>query len=364
MSNVTLSCFVNVSESSLYELVWILDNPDDPNFDNVANGYAIALILILFLVVGLPWNLWVIGIILYKSLYHQPIVMLMLNLTITNLLLIIMVMPFVIVTGFASEFIFGPTDSIRCKVCQIGVVNIILPNVSVHTLSLMSIDRLLYLKKPLKYKNIVTPGRMLAAIAFIWFLCIIIAVPPLFGFGSILFSYTVAGCVPIFVGETSIGPNIYYVLAGMGEVIFPLIILFVAYVWILCIARKNLFRKLQRNLHLSREDLADNGHDDGDKILKAYNWDQFRLVQIFGAIFTANVITWFPMIVLSIIIAIHGRGHTLFYTIAYLSFLAETVIHPILEARLIKEIWSITSQLFSRTFNKLSKLDHSSLHCQ
>ena len=45
------------------------------------------------MLVGLPWNLWVLGVILYKSLYCQPIVMLMLNLTITNILLILMVMP-------------------------------------------------------------------------------------------------------------------------------------------------------------------------------------------------------------------------------------------------------------------------------
>ena len=351
MSNFTdPSCFVNVSDSSLSEFTWILDSPLDPNFDNIANGYAIATILILFMLVGLPWNLWVLSVILHKSLYSQPIVMLMLNLTITNLLLIIMVMPFVIVTGYASEFIFGSSDSVRCRVCQIGVVNIILPNVSVHTLSLMSIDRLLYLKKPFSYKNIVTPKRMLAAIAFIWLLCIVIGSPPLFGFGTILFSFTVASCVPIFVGESPLAPNIYYVLAGFGEVIFPLIILFVAYIWILCITRKNLFRKLQRNLHLSREDL-DNGDHYGKKALSsAYNRDQFRLVQIFGAIFIANVITWFPMITLSVVVAIQGEGHTLLYTIAYLSFLSETMIHPIIEARMIKDIWSVTLKFVSRVF--------------
>ena len=355
MSNITLSCFVNVSDTSLSEFMWILDNPIDPNFDNIANGYAIASILILFMLVGLPWNLWVLGVILYKSLYTQPIIMLMLNLTITNILLIVMVMPFVIVTGFASEFIFGPTDSVRCKMCQIGVVNILLPNVSVHTLSLMSIDRLLYLKKPLSYKKIVTPGRMLVAIAFIWILCIVIALPPLFGFGTILFSYAVASCVPIFVGESPIAPNIYYVLGGMGEVIFPLITLFVAYAWILCIARKNLFRKLQRNLHLSREDV-DNDNNYGKKALSnAYNRNQFRLVQIFGAIFIANVITWFPIITLSVVIAVQGEGHTLLYTIAYLSFLAETMIHPIIEARMIKDIWNVTLKFVSRMF-KLSKI--------
>ncbi|MCG8625867.1 MAG: G-protein coupled receptor, partial [Proteobacteria bacterium] len=331
---------MNVSDSSLSEFTWILDSPLDPNFDNIANGYAIATILILFMLVGLPWNLWVLSVILHKSLYSQPIVMLMLNLTITNILLILMVMPFVIVTGYASEFIFGPTDSVRCRVCQIGVVNIILPNVSVHTLSLMSIDRLLYLKRPFDYKNIVTPRKMLAAIAFIWLLCIVIALPPLFGFGTILFSYAVASCVPIFAGESPLAPNIYYVLAGFGEVIFPLIILFVAYIWILCIARKNLFRKLQRNLHFIREDL-------NKALSSAYNRDQFQLVQIFGAIFIANVITWFPTITLSVVVAIQGEGPTLLYTIAYLSFLSETMVHPIIEARMIKDIWSVTLKFVS-----------------
>ena len=142
----------------------------------------------------------------------------------------------------------------------------------------------------------------------------------------------------------------------MGEVLFPLTALFVAYVWILCIAQKSLFRKLQRDLHLSNED-SENGHHDGKKTLKAYNRNQFHLAQIFGAIFTANIITWVPMVIMFVVIDIQGVGYTLFYTIAYLSFLAETVIHPILEACLIKEIWStnITSKFFSRTF-KLSKI--------
>ena len=108
MNNITLSCFVNVSDSSMSEYMWILDSPIDPNFDNITNGYVISSILILFMLMGLPWNLWVLGVILYKSLYCQPIVMLMLNLTITNILFILMVIPFVI--GFASEFIFGVQD--------------------------------------------------------------------------------------------------------------------------------------------------------------------------------------------------------------------------------------------------------------
>ena len=348
MSNSTLSCFVNVSDTSLSELMWILDSPTDPNFanfDNIANGYGIASILILFMLVGLPWNLWVLGVILYKSLYTQPIIMLMLNLTITNITLILLVIPFAIVSGFASEFIFGPTDSVRCKVCQIGVVNIILPCMSIHTLSLMSIDRLLYLKKPLSYRKIVTPGRMLVAIAFIWLLCIIIALPPLFGFGAILFSFSVTSCVPILSYN-------YYVLVVVGEAIFPLVALFVAYVCILCITQKYLFMKLQRNLYLSSGEA--NGHHDEEKALSnAYNRDQFRLVQIFSAIFIANIVTWLPMIILSIVISIQGRGHTLLYTIAYISFLSETVIHPIIEARMIKDIWSITSKFVSGMFKVL-----------
>ena len=66
---------------------------------------------------------------------------------------------------------------------------------------------------------------------------------------------------------------------------------------------------------------------------------QLRLARLFGAIFTANMLTWLPMVALALTGAVVDPLNisTAMYSFAYLSFLSETVIHPILEAFLIKE---------------------------
>ncbi len=144
----------------------------------------------------------------------------MLNLTLTNLLLCIFVMPFHIISGFAGEYVFGSSDYVRCCVCQTGLLNTVLLAVSVHTVSLMSVDRFIYLKRPILYSSIVTPKRMTVAIALVWCICIAISIPPLFGFGTILFSYTVVSCVVLFVhGPESPCPELFLHLATAHRVV-------------------------------------------------------------------------------------------------------------------------------------------------
>ena len=59
--------------------------------------------LLLFFLVGLPWNGLVIGIILKKKLFTRPTYMLMLNLAIANLLVCVLVLPLTVVTGFGRR---------------------------------------------------------------------------------------------------------------------------------------------------------------------------------------------------------------------------------------------------------------------
>ncbi len=186
-----------------------MDNPDYTDLDLRNSGYATSAIVSLIFLIGVPWNMLVICTIVKKRLYSNPTIMLLLNLAITNLLLGLLVMPLNIIAGFAGEYLFGKTDAIRCHVCQTGVFLILLLWVSIHTLSLMAVDRFIFLKRPLDYKVLVTPKRMLVAI-IIWIICTVVSIPPLFGFGEIKFSFTVSTCVPNLVGMTHMAPNYYY----------------------------------------------------------------------------------------------------------------------------------------------------------
>ena len=361
MSNSTLSCFVKVSDSSVSKFRWLVRDPAEPDVDITENGYATAAIAGVLFLLAVPWNMFVITMIIIKKLYTQPILMLLLNLAMANLLLALLVMPFIIISGIRGEYAFGGTDKVRCSVCQVGIVNIILPWVSLHTIALMSVERFIYLKKPLRHNSIVTPKITVAAIVSVWVLCIGLAIPTLFGFGEIIFSFTVATCVPNLVGSTPVAPNYYYIIMMTSEALIPILIQFVLYMWIVCIIRSTLMKRFGRALSLAAK-----SQDHIDQTRRAssatteFRKSQVRLVWLFGATFTGNVITWIPVIGLAISAAVLGSGEipALAFTITYLSVLSETVVHPILQACLISDISQMISRYFTVLVRRLASLLH------
>ena len=202
----------------------------------IENGYWCATAALFILLCGMPLNVFVIGTILWKRLYKSASVIPMLNLAISNLLVCLLILPFVVVSGYSSEFVFGSSDYVRCIFCSIGSVNAILPIVSIYTLALMSVGRLVYLNKPLHYNSIITPARVLTYLAIVWAVSIVIALPPYFGFGSITFSYDISTCVPRIRGETYLAPNVYYLMLLVPIALVPMAVLFIMYTWIVCIA--------------------------------------------------------------------------------------------------------------------------------
>ena len=118
------------------------------------NGSINVAFMLLFFLVGVPWNLLVIGVIVKKKLFTRPSVMLMLNLAIVNLLVCLLVMPFTIFFGVSVDFknaIAMRDFFLADKVCQSGILLTMLASVSSMTVALMAVDRALYLTH---YKNL------------------------------------------------------------------------------------------------------------------------------------------------------------------------------------------------------------------
>ena len=355
MSHAGVNCFENVSSNTISELGWIIRHPDNEVPDV---GYGIAAILSLFMLLAAPWNLLVIIAILQNKLYTQPTVMLLLNLTVTNLLFSLLVMPFNIYIGIRGEYIFGYSDQQRCAVCQTGLILIILPLTSLQTLALISVDRFIYLKTPMKYDTTVTKWRVLVAISIVWVLCTVLALPPLFGFGEINFAYEVATCVPIFIGQTHISRNHNYVFLLLIFSTIPVITLFVMYVWIICIIRSSLVRKLKRCVTIPM-----NNESSVVAITKVHGKSQLRMAWLFSAIFTANIITWLPMVSIAISAAVLDAAPALAFTIVYLVYLSETVIHPVLMVFIIRDIKEAIAGYFRRGHRKGSKTRNEDTPC-
>ena len=307
------------------------------NYDN--NGYAIAAFALLFVLVGLPWNALVIGIIIKKKLFTRPTYMLLLNLAIANLLVCVLVLPLAVVTGFGGEML--GSRQVRNKVCQTAVFLILLPLVSTHTVTLLAIDRLIYIRKPLAYKFIVSPGKMLAAIVVVWILCIGLSLPPPL-IGSLFYGTEIRVCMVNFT-------VFQYMIPMVVETSLVVFLQCLMCVWMICITRKYLKQQFLQGMadvalfrsvfKESRQDAPQNRRNSGE-VQKEYNKSQLHLVKIFVAIFTASIVTFLMVLTLAIYQPICGRLPPPFYPVVYLLYLSRAIIHPIVEAVMTKEIRS------------------------
>ncbi len=64
---LTFSCLKNISRDSITEIAWIVDNPEESGFAHPA--YVSSAIVLLILLTGVPWNLFIIVTIVRKELY-------------------------------------------------------------------------------------------------------------------------------------------------------------------------------------------------------------------------------------------------------------------------------------------------------
>ena len=362
------TCLRNVSKEGITPGVW--STRHDTVGGTIENGYACAAVALLILLIGTPLNLFVVGAIVWNKLYKSAAVIPMLNLAISNVLVCFLILPLIIVSGFSAAFIFGSSDFVRCRICAIGAVNVTLPFVSIYTLAVMSVSRLLYLKFPMRYDSMVTRMRMTVITTSIWIFCFAIALPPFFGFGSVQFAYVVTTCVPLVVGESPIVPNWYYtlVLVFLGAV--PVALFVFMYIWIMCIARKYIILNPKKFVTVSEQrstktiSLTDyHVHEnDLEKIINAtVKKKQFRLVQVLGAIILTTFVTWIPVILLGIAGAIAGTQSlpTAFFSVSYLCYLCEVILHPLLQIILIYELKETVAKIFLSFKNRMYSVKRS-----
>ena len=141
---VTHSCKDdNISRSSITPEYW-----DSAGISEAykVNSFALAVIMLIFLLIGLPANATIIVTIIYRKLYKETTYILLLNLAISDFLVCLLVLPFQIIAGFAGGYIFGESDYRRCQVCQAGLILTALTVFSINMLAFMSIDRFVFIK--------------------------------------------------------------------------------------------------------------------------------------------------------------------------------------------------------------------------
>ena len=305
--------------------------------------------LILHLIVfftGVPLNTWIILRILLNQLYAQPTYLLLLNLAISDLLVCLLPVFLNIVSGFLGSYSFGGTDRARCMACKAAFLYVVLNFQTVLNLSLISLDRFAYFRLSIKYYRIVTREKIAAALAVDWTLCLLLGIPPLAGYGDVVFA---TACGPAFSTPPHVRLSLPYIAVGLLIHLLGLAVLVVTNGWVIYIG----FRQI-RSLRVKPEPkLTGNYFErrlsiiDVDSTVK-----QFKLFQIFGAILLVHFATILPSIVLVGMLVASTRVPEGFYDFVLFSLFVQATLHPLVEAFFTPELKKVVKTWCCRLCRK------------
>lgn len=314
-------------------------------------GIVTGTVMLLFFLLGLPCNTVIIVSITLQKLYKQPTYILLLCLAVSDLSMCLFVMPLILTSGIAGGFVLGESDYARCKVCQTGVAHVASIIFSLNILALISLDRFLFIKYPLRYAKIVTPKKVMVCIVSVWVLTGFISILPLFGIGDISFDHKTFSCAPRLESETEIAKNIYYAVIVVIIAMLPLTALIITNSWVLWIVQSQI-----RDIYKFKNRIGDLDHQEAyyESLRTKMNQEkyrkQLRLMRVFGAIFISHIITWIPLIVRVVEAYVKDSDEFSSWSnfIIIISITAHPVLHPVIEACLLPEI--------RKHFNVCSKL--------
>ena len=133
------------------------------NHSSFAKGFK-AFLLCVVMTMSLLGNTMILNAV-YRFRRLQTVTnVFILNLSITDLLLSLLAMPFTAISSVTVRWVFGDT------MCNIqGVFNSLFCSASIITLTFVSLERFVAILYPFKYKEITTPFVVKIAICYIWF---------------------------------------------------------------------------------------------------------------------------------------------------------------------------------------------------
>ena len=307
--------------------------PDSWEYPDNAETRTDTSLQLVFFLLGVPLNLYVMVKILCKKLYSQPTYLLLFNLAFCDFLVCIITLLFNVITRFNGHHSFGDSDYVRCQVCKIAVAYVMLNLLTTFNLALISLDRFAFFYIPLKYNRKVTPRKTGLALLGIWLLSGALVIAPLVGYGDVGFSLS---CGFIFTTPEHIIRSIFQLVAAVVAFSAVTITLGVTNIWIMCIAYKQIKAVKSERVELQNIGTATTDQRNQEKkIRREAAQKQFKLFRVFGGILLVNFATYLPAIAVAIFIAYAPLELFIFTKVCILS---QVVSHPLIEAFLTPEL--------------------------
>ena len=306
------------------------------------SGLVLAVGLLLYQLLGLPWNLLVIVIVVKKKLYQQPTIILILSLVVTSWLQLLLPLSLSTVTGLAGEYLFGESDFVRCVVCKTHVMlEKLFLFTLLFTIPLLALDRFLFIHKPLHYNKLVTVGRTVVVVVLVWLLAALVSAVHQLLLNHVRFDPISLIC--IWDVEQNRPFHIFSVLA----ILLPYLLFLLCDVWVVFIALRNIravynVQKPSLKAHQRRTSMA--AIHDKNKHMRSKK--QVHLTRVFGGIICSSSISWLPLALLGVLFLAAVSVPLAYVTVSVLLFHLQLVLNPILESTLISDIRKPMQRLF------------------
>ncbi|XP_073413352.1 G-protein coupled receptor 161 [Dendrobates tinctorius] len=303
----------------------------------VAESIAIIVIDILICLGNL-----VIVITLYKKSYLLSLSnKFVFSLTLSNLLLSMLVLPFVAVSSILREWIFGV---VWCNFS--GLLYMLISSASMLTLGIIAIDRYYAVLYPMVYPMKITGNRAVLAIAYVWLHSLIGCLPPLFGWSSLEFDHFKWMCVAAWHKEAG-----YTAFWQIWCALLPFITMMICYGFIFRVARIKARKIHCGTVIIVQEAAQKNGRKNSSTSTSSsgsrrngfssvvYSANQCKAFITILVVMGAFVLTWGPYMIVISTEALWGKNSVspVVETMAtWLSF-SSAICHP-----LIYGLWNKT----------------------
>ena len=290
------------------------------NFTDIDHPILAAVIGI-GMVTGLVANFFVLVLTFcFIKDWKQPAIIFLTNMLLNNLVIILLVMPFSIITAASGEWIFGSTVNQKESVCQFAAFMRLYSYLStLESLMLVSFDRFFFIVKALQYDKYMTVNKAVIIVAISWILAAIITVIPVVGFGDYEYINSHYTCMP--TAEHNIGYSIIIFVC-----IFTFIVsIIVTTIWTLCFTRKYLRDKATGPVPIDTQ---------GSNV---YASQQRRIIGLFGMLILVHLFCYAP----SWISQVTGFFTTIppvLYTLVYILYLLLASLNPLVQSFFRRDI--------------------------
>ena len=314
-----------------------IDLNDNFTLSEDINGPLLAAVIGIEMLTGLITNSFVLIVTFcYLKDWKQPSNIFLANMLLNNLVIILLVMPFSIITAASGEWIFGSTVNQKESVCQFaGCMYSYCSFVATASLVLVSFDQFFYIVKALQYDKYMTVNKAVIIVAISWILAAFLSILPLLGFGVYEFAHSFGTCVTGWMGQTGYSIFFFLVISILvGSII-------VTTIWTLCFTRKYLRDKATGPIPTQGSN-------------HVYASQQRRIIGLFGMLILVHLLCYTPALIV-VFIGLFTIILSEVYAAIFILNLILTSLIPLIQSFFRRDIKEAVGKIKPKCLNKVQE---------